>query len=97
LKLVWHNQARSELRESLIYYRDHANLSIARDFNAAVMRAANQLLQFPALGSPTDHAARQLPLHDYPFNLVYRAKPTEIIIIAVAHHSRRPGYWAGRR
>jgi toxin ParE1/3/4 len=97
LKLVWHNQARSELRESLINYRDHANLSIAKDFNAAVMRAANQLLQFPARGSPTDHAARQLPLHDFPFSLAYRAKRTEIIIIAVAHHSRRPSYWAGRQ
>jgi plasmid stabilization system protein ParE len=97
LKLVWQDQARAELREALIYYRDHANQSIAQDFNAAVMRVANQLIQFPELGIRTVHAARRFPLHDYPYSLVYRAGSTEITLIAVAHHSRRPGYWAGRR
>lgn len=97
MRLVWQNQARAELCEALIYYRDHASQSIARDFNAAVMRVANQLLQFPALGGQTVNAARRFPLHDYPYSLIYRAEPTEIIIIAVSHQNRRPGYWSGRR
>lgn len=66
MKLVWHIQAREELREALLYYRDNAGQSIAEDFNAAVMRVVNQLLRFPELGSRTGDSARHFPLHDYP-------------------------------
>lgn len=97
MNLVWHIQAREELREALLYYRDHAGQSIAEDFNAAVMRVVNQLLRFPELGSRTGDSARRFPLHDYPYSLVYRVGQTGINIIAVSNQSRRPGYWAGRR
>jgi plasmid stabilization system protein ParE len=97
MKLAWQHQARAELRDAVIYYRDHASQSIAQDFNAAVMRAADHLLEFPALGGVTEHGARRLPLHDDPYSLVYRVTPTAIIIIAVAHQSRRPAYWLVRR
>lgn len=32
-----------------------------------------------------------------PVFLVYRIHVPLIRVIAIAHHSRRPGYWAGRR
>lgn len=35
-------------------------------------------------------------LRRYPFGVVYRIEPARILIIAVAHGHRRPGYWRGR-
>ncbi len=35
---------------------------------------------------------RDAPLR-YRFTVVYRIGDDEIIIVAVAHHSRKPGYW----
>jgi hypothetical protein len=32
-----------------------------------------------------------------PFTLVYSIKADEIVILALAHASRRPGYWTRRR
>jgi len=32
----------------------------------------------------------------FPFNLIYTIEPGRILIIAVAHQKRRPGYWAYR-
>ena len=32
----------------------------------------------------------------FPFNIVYEIRQTEIVIVAVAHHKRRPGYWSQR-
>jgi hypothetical protein len=40
---------------------------------------------------------RMLTLYDFPYSLIYRIQGDEIRVIAVAHHSRRPGYWVGRR
>jgi hypothetical protein len=33
-------------------------------------------------------------LEPYPFSVVYVIRGDEVVIIAVAHHKRRPGYWA---
>lgn len=97
MKLVWQSEARRELREALAYYRDRAGLDIAQDFRLAAMRAAERLLDHPDIGAMTGHhGARRFVLHDYPYTLFYRATPESLIILAVAHQSRRPGYWAGR-
>ena len=97
MKLLWQNHAKVELSEALKYYRDQAGLDIARDFNQATMQAAQRLLEYPEMGAKTSHGARRFILHDYPYAIVYRVMPETIIIVAIAHHSRRPGYWVGRR
>ncbi len=57
------------------------------------MQAAQRLLHYPELGVKASHGARRFVLHDYPYTLIYRMTPEAIIIVAVAHQSRRPGYW----
>jgi toxin ParE1/3/4 len=36
---------------------------------------------------------RRVVLNRFPFALIYRIERDEVQILAVAHHSRRPGYW----
>jgi hypothetical protein len=57
-------------------------------------RCCGNILQW-AKGTKRD--ARVLALHNFPYSLVYRIQGDEIRIVAVAHHSRRPGYWVERR
>jgi plasmid stabilization system protein ParE len=97
LKVTWHGEARRELREAVAYYRDQAGLDVARGFRFAAMRAAERLLDYPDLGANAGHGARRFVVHDYPYTLIYRAQPESLTILAVAHQSRRPRYWAGRR
>ncbi len=40
--------------------------------------------------------ARQLILHRFPFSLITIEKDQTIIVVAFAHHSRKPGYWRRR-
>lgn len=40
---------------------------------------------------------RRHPLDDYPYHLVYRLTAGSVIVVALVHRRRRPGYWAGRR
>ncbi len=97
MRLAWQSHAKVEFGETLKYYRDQAGLDIARDFSQATMQAAQRLLEYPEMGVKIGHGARRFVLHDYPYTLVYRVMPETIVIVAVAHHCRRPGYWAGRR
>jgi len=54
------------------------------------------LIREPALGVPVSDQTRKLPVGKFPYTLVYRVQGEVITVIAVAHQSRAPGYWAGR-
>jgi len=36
-------------------------------------------------------------LKRFPYSLVFRDEPEYILVIAVAHHRRRSGYWSRRK
>ncbi len=43
-----------------------------------------------------DHGTRRYLLRWYPFSIVYRVEAARILIVAVMHGHRRPGYWKAR-
>src|SRR5439155_21617351 len=46
---------------------------------------------------PTYFAAfRKYPLRQFPFSIIYEEMSTEVIVFAVAHGHRHPGYWRNR-
>jgi plasmid stabilization system protein ParE len=87
--------ARLEFLAEVIYYnKERAGLG-AR-FTAAVEEATTRAAAFPLTGSPASMSTRRVFVRDFPFAVVYRPKTDEIIVFALAHHSRRPGYWLSR-
>ena len=50
----------------------------------------------PQGGAPTLKATRSMLSKGFPFNLVYRYSGGELLVVAVAPHRRKPGYWCGR-
>jgi hypothetical protein len=43
-----------------------------------------------------DTGAKRLILWRFPYDIVTIELPEETVVIAIAHHSRKPGYWLGR-
>jgi len=41
-------------------------------------------------------AVKRLILRRFPFDLVAEERENEVLIIAIAHHARKPGYWRDR-
>lgn len=97
MKVVWQDYARIEFKDAVKYYRVHAGNGIAYDFRDQALRATRKLLEHPELGMRVHDEVRRFPLHDYPYSIIYRLTSEAIIIVAIAHHSRRPGYWGARR
>jgi len=52
----------------------------------------------PEIGSASRHdpQTRRVLVPRFPYQVVYRLTPTEIVIVAVAHLKRRPDYWKSR-
>jgi plasmid stabilization system protein ParE len=87
--------ARREFLAEVDYYNQEESGLGAR-FVAAVEEATARALAFPLAGSPATKNTRRIFLKDFPFAVVYRPDADGITIFALAHHSRRPGYWQSR-
>ena len=87
--------ARQEFLAEVAYYRKTQDALGAR-FTAAVEEAAARALAFPLAGSPSVSGTRRVIVKEFPFSLFYRPESDGIVIFAISHHARRPGYWVAR-
>ena len=87
--------ARREFLAEVGYYEEAAAGSGAR-FTAAVQEAAARALAFPLFGSPAEAGTRRVFVKGFPFSIFYRPDRDGIIVFAVAHQARQPGYWPSR-
>ena len=95
-RVAWHPLARRELFESSDFYeREVAGLG--EIFLDRIEGALEQLRAHPRSGPSTRRDARKCRVSRFPYNLIYRIEADRIFILAVAHHKRRPYYWARRR
>ena len=92
-----HPAARAELHEAADWYALEAGHSTASRFISDFERARGRILDNPRMGVAVRAKARKIPFKHFPYSLIYRLGEGHILFVAIAHQSRRPGYWAGRR
>jgi plasmid stabilization system protein ParE len=69
----------------------------AQRFSAEVERALGEIAGAPQRWAGGPRNSRRFLLHRFPYLLIYREGEDGVIqILAVAHTSRRPGYWKER-
>ena len=88
--------AEIEMTEASAFY-EAATAGLGSDFLDEIQRVIHVLRQHPELGRSTGHGFRQALLYRFPFSLIYSLEVDTILIIAVAHQRRRPGYWRDRK
>jgi hypothetical protein len=63
----------------------------------AMPRIRGQPQSYPRLETyRTRRIVRRYLLKRFPFSIIYELRPTEIVVLAVAHVRRRPNYWKRR-
>mgnify|MGYP001588889475 FL=1 len=87
--------ARLEFLAEVTYY-NKAQPDLGARFASAVEEAAARALAFPMAGTPSPSGTRRVIVKEFPFSLFYRPEADGIVIFAISHHARRPGYWVGR-
>ena len=91
----FHPQAESELAESSIFY--NGRLPGLGDYFFAAVKLAGRQIQADPLRRPLCRdGTRKVTLPRFPYAVVYRDDPEQILIVAVAHGVRQPGYWQYR-
>lgn len=97
MKYSLHPEAEEDLRTAGRYYRERAGGSFSQALLAEFERSINLLLRHPQLGALWRDGRRRFHLQHFPFSIIYSVQLDEIRILAIAHQSRRPGYWHERR
>ena len=95
MRIKFHPHARAELRDARNWYFERSPLS-AIAFAQTVENALSRIKEAPNTFPLADHGTRKFVLQRFPFNIFYLTRETEIVIVAVAHQKRRPGYWSSR-
>lgn len=87
--------ARGELRRAVDRY-DKQESGLGDELASEVERSVREIAERPELGSPHLAGTRRVLTRRFPYQIIYRIKDDRLVIIAVAHHRRRPDYWLKR-
>jgi len=87
--------ARADFDAALDWYATRGE-SAALHFAAAMADAVQRVSREPGRFALIDGIHRQARVKRFPYRLIFLVDGNMIAVVAVAHHSRRPGYWRHR-
>jgi plasmid stabilization system protein ParE len=89
-------QAEEEIDEALRWFSEiHPDLAEA--FKLDLEHTLQRLLRRPAAWPPHRAGTRRILVERFRYAVVYRDSAAELLVVAVMHQARRPGYWRGRK
>ena len=99
-RLRVHEAATEEAAEATEWY-ENERPGLGAHFQSALDSALDLIEEgivplAPVPGEAGAAGLKRLVLRRFPFSIIVHAADDEIVIIAFAHHARRPGYWRVR-
>jgi len=84
--------------ESVIFYRERGGEQLAQRFKQHIRHAYDAIIRSPERFAPERDVpgVQRFRMKHFPFLILYSSRPDYIWIVAIAHGSRKPGYWKHR-
>ncbi len=96
MRILFTEYAKWELEDAVSYY-ELVHSGLGKRFEVEVKQAVSRIAQYPEAWSVERGEIRKCIMHKFPYKLLYSIEKEHILIIAVAHLHRKPGYWINRR
>jgi toxin ParE1/3/4 len=98
LPFRFHPAAEAELLAAIDWYAAR-DTDVATELASVVRDALVLIAQVPDAWPtwPGREDLRVRVLRRFPFSIIYALAAEAIVVVAVAHHRRRPGYWLRRK
>jgi plasmid stabilization system protein ParE len=91
----FHPEAESEFHEACDYYEAKRE-GLGGRFGGAFREALARVLQRPLAWGLLETPYHLCRLKRFPYGILYELREEEVIIVAVMHLHRGPGYWQDR-
>lgn len=95
MRLEFLLEAEEELVAAAEFYAS-AMPRLGREFLAEVTRTCGLIAENPTAGSRLAPRIRRRLVRRFPYSVIYAEFSDTVLILAVAHQRRRPGYWQDR-
>ena len=95
MKFRFTSVAEAEFSDAADFY-ENSETGIGNEFIDAVLSMIARIERYPHMGRPLKEKFRSIRTQAFPFNIIYEIHEEEIVIHAIAHHSRNPEYWINR-
>src|SRR3954447_10403678 len=95
MKCYLRPEARAELRHATLHY-EQLREGPGDDFLEHFLLAITEIEEAPKRWPQIERGFHQFRLSRFPYALIYRVLRDSIDVVAVAHQSRREGYWHDR-
>ena len=87
--------AQQELDEAIAWYAAQAP-GLGDAFLVETLKAFRLIELYPDAWHPLSDATRRCRLSRFPYGVIYAADGNDLLVIAIAHLHRKPGYWQSR-
>jgi len=94
-ELEYLEEALDEAESAARWYAERS-AAAAVAFSEELDAAESAITRLPDAWPRFEHNTRRYLLRRFPFSVVYRVEADRVLIVAVAHAHRRPGYWKSR-
>ena len=95
MKIRYLSIAELELDSAIAYYESQEP-GLGIRFYTEIRNSEDRILAFPRAWMPLSENTRRCRTKVFPYGLIYQIKETEILVVAVAHLYKKPGYWQDR-
>jgi toxin ParE1/3/4 len=97
IQVVFHRLATREYRSARDWYRERS-VEVAERFGTAVDQAVSRIVASGDALPLLTRTYRYVRVNGFPYVLIFRQDDRgAMVVVAVAHTSRRPGYWRRRK
>ena len=95
MRYEFHPEALAEYEEATHYYAEQqSNLDLR--FISSIEHAIELILAAPTRWRTFNEDVRRCLTSIFPYGILYTVEPDFVLIVAVMHCSREPGYWKHR-
>jgi plasmid stabilization system protein ParE len=95
----WHLSLHPDAEiDALNGYKWYANRNptAADSFRLAIKAAGETIRRAPSVWPVHKYGTQKYHLKQFPYKIIYIVENDQILVLAVAHDRRRPGYWQDR-
>src|SRR5713101_1464516 len=95
MRYEFHPEALAEYEAAALYYAER-DPRVGQRFVAAVEDAIDRILESPTRWRVLNEDVRRCLTRVFPYGVLYTIEPDFVLIVALMHCSRQPGYWKRR-
>jgi len=91
----FHPEARTEYLHAASYYEERQT-GLGTRFTIEIENTIQRMVEVPHRWQKFEGEIHRCLAHRFPYGVLYSIEKDHVLVLAIMHHSRKPGYWQTR-